>query len=481
MKGTSYWKATIGKALASAEGNRGDGEIPHLTDVGNGIRFARQHHGDVRFWSASKRWLLWNGWRWVEDEHRLVHELAKQTARGILAEAAEVEDDRKRTEIIRHAMESERANRLRAMLETASSEPGIPVSHEELDPDPRLLATPSGTVDLTTGKIREPSREDLITRGTSVPYDPTAQSDLWDSFLARIVPDEELRDFLQRACGYSGTGFATEDVLLILYGHGANGKTSFIETVAHDLGDFAVRIAATSLMRRRYEGIPNDIATLRGSRLVYSTETAESGRLDEARIKELTGGDRISARFLHGEFFTFDPTFTLWISTNHRPRIRGTDEGIWRRLCLVPFLERIAPEERDRGLRERLRQPQHARAVLRWVVEGAVEWTRRGLDPPESVREATGEYRREEDVLGDFLAEYEQVSAEQIHRGCSRYVAAKSLRSHYEAWCEEAGAEPWSSNRLGDALRERGFLRHRKKLGGKTTWCWVGLERKVTP
>src|SRR5262249_26057261 len=233
-----------------------------------------------------------------------------------------------------------------AMIYLARSEPGIPADISEFDTDHMLFNVKNGTLDLRTGELRPHRREDFISRISDIEFDPKAECELWDAFLWRVLGnDQELYEYAQRLVGYLLTGNTSEQVLHFLYGLGANGKSVFFEIVQELLGDYAIVVSPELVLVRRHSGIPNDIARLRGVRAAFMNETSQGSRFDEAKLKDLTGGDKLSGRFLHQEFFDFPPTHKLIIRGNHKPVIAGTDAGGWRRLRLIPFLLTIPPDE----------------------------------------------------------------------------------------------------------------------------------------
>ena len=437
----------------------------NLTDLGNAERFVADHGEDVRYCYPWGKWLVWSGLRWERDDSGRVHRLAKETVRGIYREAAEAEEDQRRKELAKHATRSEAEAKIRAMLELAKSE--LPVSPDELDGDPWLLGAENGTVDLQRGELREHRREDLITKLAPVTYDPDAEAPAWERFLERVLPSEDLRAFVRRAVGYSATGDTSEQVMFINHGAGNNGKSTFQEALAAALGDYAMRAPTEMLMAKRSSGVPNDIARLKGARFVSASETEEGRRLAESLVKDLTGQDTISARFMRAEFFDFRPTHKLWLSTNHKPEIRGTDNAIWRRIRLVPWTVAIPPAERDRKLPERLRS--ELPGILSWIVRGCLEWHRVGLRAPNEVRRATIEYRAEMDVLAGFLEECCVVD----ERGRSY---SRELYAAYKRWSEDSGERPESQKRLAGRLSERGFLNDRDSRTGRKMWSGLSLK-----
>jgi putative DNA primase/helicase len=261
-----------------------------------------------------------------------------------------------------------------------------------------------------------------------------------------------LVDYLQRVIGYCLTGVTTERALLILWGNGANGKSTLLELIADMLGEYATKTPISTLMAKHGDSIPNDIARLRGARFVYASEGEEGKRLAEAQIKEMTGGEKLTARFMRAEFFTFDPQFKLLVGTNHRPEIRGTDQGIWDRVKLIPFEARFDGADADPQLREKLRA--ELPGILAWAVRGCSEWKRSGLKAPSEVADAVRTYRAESDAVGRFLAECCVVNPRA-------HVSFADLSAAYETWCRDCGEAPLGPKQFATRLLERGVTRAR--------------------
>jgi len=434
-----------------------------LTDLENARRFARAHGEGVRWVAKWRHWLMWDGKRRREDDTGEVVRRAKELVRALYDAAMQIGDSAERKGQVARARAAQQASRISGMLELAKSEPGITVTADQLDTDAWLLNLENGTLNLRRGELRPHRREDLITKLAQVSYDPQATCPVWDSFLKRVLAgDDQLIHWVQKAVGYSLTGDAREQCLFIAYGLGANGKSTLFNTVAFVVGGYALHTPTSTLLVKKNEAIPNDLARLYGARFVTAAEAECNRDLAEALVKQLTGGDKVAARFLHGEFFEFVPNFKVFLGVNQRPSIRGTDHAIWRRIRLIPFTVTIPDEEQDKELPEKLREEKAG--ILRWALEGCMAWQRDGLQAPKAVTDATAEYREEMDVVGPFLDEC-----------CTRDPAAETpagkLYEAFSDWCRTNGDRPMSKRDFGSRLTEKGFQRGRRK----SARLWRGL------
>ncbi len=443
------------------------GPEEHLSDLGNTRRLVRRHGHELRYCHPWAKWLVWDGTRWRPDDTAEVMRRAKETVSSLYEEAARSPDDEARRRLGAHALKSESEARLRSMISLAASEIPIPILPDELDRDPMRLNCLNGTLNLTTGRILAHRQEDLITKRVLVAYDPEAVCPNWLSLLRRAMGNnDELISFLQRAVGYALTGDIREQCFFILYGTGSNGKSTFLNTLCNLLGDYSVQAPADTFLARRGEAIPNDVARLRGARFVAASEVEEGRRLSEVLVKQLTGGDRIAARFLHQDYFEFQPQFKLFMAVNHKPIVRGTDHAIWRRIRLIPWTVTIPPEEQDRQLASKLLQ--ELPGILTWAVRGCLAWQREGISPPSDVREATADYQVEMDPLTDFLAARCELSPHVRS-------TAHELFGAYTQWCETNGEPSLSQKGFGMKLTERG-LERRRGAGGAHSWIGIGLR-----
>jgi putative DNA primase/helicase len=421
-----------------------------LTDIGNAERLVALYGDEFRWVHEWKCWIVWDGCRWTRDTRSRLGAMAKASVRSMLKEAAEIEGDDARKRLVTHAMQSEGAGKIRAMIELSRSEPGVSIEFAELDTHPYLLTVRNGTLDLTTATLHEHHRRDLITKLVDVPYDPEAQCPTWEAFLWRIFAGRaDMIEYIQRAVGYSLTGDTSAHCLHLLHGNGANGKSTFLEVLATLFGDYGVQADfATFLDKSTDGGARNDVARLAGSRMVRSSEVGEGKRMNEALVKSLTSTDTIAARYLYSESFEFRPSFKIWLAANHKPVIRGSDDAIWRRVRLIPFTVTIPEEERDLHLAEKLRK--ELPGILAWAVAGCRLWQKHGLTPPVDVLVATSEYRTESDVIGAFLDECCEV-------GSTYQVTASELYGGFKRWADENGEYVLSQSAFGRRLEERGF------------------------
>lgn len=441
-----------------------------LTELGNAERLVTRHGSDMRYIPPFAKWFVWDSRRWVEDALGQTMVWAKQTARSIAAEANGMPEDKRKFHY-KWAKTSESGAKLKATIELARSEANVSMLPAEFDTNPMRLNCPNGILDLLTGELRPHLREDYCRKMIPVAYDPAAEAPTFDAFLRKIQPDPAVRGFLQRAVGYSLTGRTSEQKLLLLHGTGANGKSTLVELIHDLLGDYATLLPAEALAHRTGDRIPNDIARLDGARFVSVMEFEDTGRLNERLVKQLTGGDTMTARFMRGEFFDFRPQFTLWVSSNHRPVITGSDDGIWRRFLVVSFPVKISKDEIDASLHQRIRANELP-GILRWAVAGALAWHQGGLNPPASVLAATEGYREDSDLLGAFLEE-------ECDVGLGHSVTKADLYESYIAWSDRGRLRADTKISFGRKLRERSGLEIAGVQVGKGkvhVWQGIGLR-----
>ena len=443
--------------------NGANDQTKHLTDVGNSQRLAARHGQDLRFCHMWKVWMVWTGTSWREDSTGEVERRAKETALSIYGEIAAEPDADKRKAISRWAQSSESHKRIVAMIDLAKSEIGISASPAQFDVDPFLLNCGNGMLDLRTGELRGHRREDFCTKQVACDYLAEAACPAWLTFLDDIMAGNiKMIEFLQRAVGYALSGSTREQVMFIEYGNGSNGKGTFNETLKALLGNYAQSADSSLLTVRKNESVRSDVARLAGARFVCTSETEAGKRLAEALIKQMTGDDTIVARHLYQNEFEYIPQCKIFLGTNHKPVIKGTDLGIWRRIRLVPFQVTIPEPKRDKHLKEKLRA--EFSGILAWAVRGFSGWQRYGLQPPREITAATEYYRQEMDVVSEFTTEMCIVTP-------GVKTSAKALYEAYRAFCGRNGEEPVRQFDFGGELTARGLERRHGRLG----WSWHGI------
>jgi putative DNA primase/helicase len=473
---------------AAAPDVTGDDHPVHLTDLGNARRLVARHGKDLRHVRSQRTFLCWDGRRWAADVTGQAERWAKDTVAALYDEAAQefaaasqalkgcAADDPGRAALKRqadaarkklsHALDSEDARRLRAILAVVWSEPGIAITTDQLDRGPYLLNVQNGTLDLMTGALREHRREDLITKLAPVAYEKGAQCPLWERCLNEWMGGRpHLVKYLQRVVGHSLSADVSEQCIWIFHGPGENGKSTFLGTLLAMVGDYGMQAVSELLLYKRHESHSTERADLFGKRLVCTIEVDQGKRLAEALMKQMTGGDRMRARNLYRDHFEFDQTWKIIMGVNHKPELRGTDHATWRRIKLVPWNVVIPPERKDKHLPGKLKA--ELPGILAWSVRGFADWKANGMQEPPEVTEATNEYRKQQDTLARFLADC-------CHVGSPDYRCKVSvLWEHYRKWSSD---EETSQIAFGRNLEERGFAKTPPKKDG-TFWIGIGLRQ----
>ena len=445
------------QAIANQSEKWAAGRSLPRTDSGNAERLARNFGADLRHIAPRKLWLYFDGQRWAADHTQHIQRLAKRTVRHIPDEAGEDDDDR--PSVLRWAAASEARARRESMIALASAEPGIAAKMEDFDADVMKFNCLTGTLDLTTGQLYEHRREDMITKLAPVEWNPDATCPTWDAFLDRIFEgNTDVIAYVQRVVGYCLTGSVEEEVLFFLYGTGQNGKSKFREAIQWMMGDYSRPCDFTSFVVRNGDGPRNDIAGLVNVRAAMVSEVADNRRLDEALIKELTGGDKISARFLNEEFFDYYPRFKLIFAGNHKPPVSGTDDGFWRRWQVITLPVKIPDDERDLRLGAKLKV--EAPGILRWAVEGCLEWQKIGLKPPPEIVNATKTYRSEQDVMAEFIEECCVIKADAE-------VSSADLYRAYSEWVGTSGDRVPSRKKFGTMIAARDGVTAKRTDSGR--------------
>lgn len=443
------------------------------TDFGNEQAFELLYGDAFLYNRTADQWLQWNGNLWAPDFSGTADRRMLEVAHARLQSIQAIADDpvayektgdarRNKKRAFKEAIKLRNVRGRQSALLSATTNPRFARRKEDFDQAPYLFGCSNGVIDLRTGDFRPGRREDMMTMRTDVPWIPDASYSRWQQFLSEVFPDRpSMLKYLQLAIGYTLTGLIREECFWILYGSGRNGKGVFLRILSAVFGDYANTCDFSTLVADRDRGKAprNDIAALAGKRFVSAQEAREGCQLDESLIKSLTGGDLITARFLHQEFFTFAPTWKIWLATNHRPEIRGTDTGIWSRPRLVPFTVSFEGRE-NRSLKDELMETKQLAGVLRWAVEGCQAYLKHGLDAPEEVVSATREYRAESDVIGRFIEE-------RCVRGDYAEAKARELYRAFCKWAEATGEKPLTETTFGRRMIERGFEREHTRDGKK--------------
>lgn len=427
------------------------------TDDGNALRLVDLHEQEIRYVPQRGKWLRWDGHRWAWDDPGEIREMARAIARSLPRGEGEA----------KHRARSLSAAGIAAMITMATTDPRIVAHAGQLDAHRMLLNTPAGAVDLTTGNLSAPDPVQMHTRSTRVAPDAACPTPRWNEFLAQTFgPDLELRGYVQRMAGYASSGSVKWHILPFLHGPGGNGKGVFLNVMRAVLGDYAATAPNAFLMAgaQRHE---TEIARLHGLRLVIASEVNQEAKFDEAKVKELTGGDGLTARFMRQDHFTFEPTHKLFLMGNHQPRVSAGGKSFWRRLRLLPFTRTPDKVIEDLDL---LLVAEEAPGILAWIIAGAVDAFRDGLRDPASVTAATAQYAAEEDALARFLDE-----ACHVGGGAQVRTATEVFRSAYERWCRAEGEDPLPSRQLGRELKDR-FQIVRKPSNGTYSYINVALQ-----
>lgn len=438
-----------------------------LNDAGNAVRFGARHNGEA-IYVPGLGWYLWDGLRWCRDGISKVMELAKEVARSIFKEAAVVGDDGLQKLVLKHATSSLKAANLEAALKLARSLPELVVTADQLDNHDMLLGVGNGAVNLRTGKLEPVQRDQLITRHSPVIFDAKATCPQFLVFLDQVTAgDQALIGYLQRVTGYTLTGMTVEQCLFFLYGEGNNGKSVFLNILKEVLGnDLACQTPAETLMVKKSGGT-NDIARLQNVRAVIANEIEDGSLLAESLVKQMTGGEVMSVRFLFQEFFQFMPRFKLFIAGNHKPTIRGRDIGIWRRIRLIPFVVTIPKAQRDKHLQAKLRT--ELPGILNWAIKGCKDWQKSGLGEPLVVTQAVNEYRQEMDLLGAWIADC-------CDLGPAKEWKSREAYGNYKGWAEGGGYRP-----LSESVFSRELVMIYKKAKRNDGNYFLGMARKAWP
>jgi putative DNA primase/helicase len=423
------------------------------TDAMNAHALVAWSEGRIR-WARGLGFYVWDGRVWVPSEVRVRQEIHRMAAALMLAGK------------VKEAKPFATTSRIDDLMTELKAVPSVFVGASDFDARHDLLSFRNGTVELRTGRLRPHRKEDMLTYCLGIDYDPAAACPRWEQFMTEIFPEHpDLVPYMQRLCGYGITGYTDEQCFAVLWGKGANGKSVLTDTLSNVFRTISKTTPFATFEEKASGGIPNDIAALRGSRLVMASE-GESGKpMSEAILKRVTGKDMIAARFLRQEFFEFKPSFFLMLATNHKPRFRGQDEGLWRRVKMIPFTRYFAPSERDYSLDKKLEA--EAQGIAAWAVRGAVAWFAEGLRDPASISAATKEYKETSDALAGFYSEDPTIPSVTVKDDAARLDGSEAFNAYLD-WCEAENLpakERWTRRAFYSAMEERGITRTRAAKG----------------
>lgn len=419
-------------------------------DTGNAQRFENNYGDAVRYSYIRKGWYYYNGKRWAIDQEGKIKSLADKTIEKMKEETVYVPKDGNE-EMMKKAFDKHvkatRSSRGKVSM-LKETEHLLSIKPEEFDSDKNLFNVQNGYLDLTTGVLKDHDKSKFFTKISNVEYTDKADCPMWMDFLNTIFDgDQSLINYIQRAVGYSLSGSTEEQIMFILHGNGRNGKSVFLDIITEIFGNYSINIQPQTIMvKQQTSGANSDIARLSGARFVTTTEPNEGVRFDEGLVKQLTGGDKVTARFLYGDEFDFNPEFKLWMATNHKPIIRGTDDGIWRRLAIIPFTVQIPLDKVDKRLTNKLKR--EMKAILNWMSEGYLLWRKSGLQEPECIKLQRSEYRVEMDSVETFIQECCAVSP-------NFKVAAKPIYLAYREWAGKNGQYMMSSTKFGKEMNNK--------------------------
>lgn len=454
--------------------------MEELTDSGDAKRLYRLKGQDFKYMQTIESFLLWTGARWEiqKNDTQLIpytavlpeNIRAEGRAAAALVPGA---NDKERQEIYnsyeKHAKAVQGARNIKNILYLMKSEPGAAISQHDLDARPWLLNFKNGTFDIKGGVFKPHDRTDLITKCINVEYDANATCPKWEKTLEKFLPDPDVRAYFQRAAGYSITGSMQERCYFIAWGNGKNGKSTIINPIRDLLGDYGSQADSSVFFDTRYESaLSNGVARFRGCRFVSASENKEGAALKVELIKQWTGKDTITARFLHQEFFEFNPCGKIWLTTNHRPKINDTNRAIWDRTHLIPFEVTITEAEIVLDMENELKAEYPG--ILNWLLRGCSDWQEEGLNPPAKVNEAIEEYRKNEDPIRGFVDErYDYNDNEKI--------AAGEFYRDYDSWCKVNGLHPASNVKFAKCIQDSLGLKKIEQSGTKNRF-YIGICMK---
>jgi putative DNA primase/helicase len=455
---------TIVQKIARLKTNRqpqqkpATGLAPMFSDDALALDFAERHANDLRYVAAWSHWYSYNGQCWQCDETLKVFDLVRKLCRDMAERCTKNK--------IATGLTS--AKTVAAVERLAKADRRIAATVKQWDADPWLLNTPDGVVDLHSGKLRSHVTTDYLTKITSIAPDSNCSIERWQNFLQTVTAgDDKLIGYLQRLSGYALTGVTIEHMFAFLWGTGFNGKSTFIDAITHCVGDYHCSAPIETFTASHTDRHPTDLAGLRGARLVTAIETDEGRHWAESKIKTLTGGDKISARFMRQDFFEYIPQFKLLIAGNHKPALRSVDEAMRQRFNLVPFTVTIQPDRRDPQLREKLQAEWPE--ILAWMIQGCLDWQQHGLNPPDAVTAATNAYLEAQDAMTSWIDD-------DCLQDANAWETSKLLFASWKLWAERSGEPVGNSKTFRDRLEKRGFQYKREGHTGRRGYMGIRVK-----
>ena len=458
------FEANIGREALRINATRNKRGERRYSDCYNARMLIQDYGEDIRYCVPWKKWIIWDGRRWNKKNDYGIYFLAKKAVYEMNEKALKKNSKDDKIVLMEHAGRSESTLKIQAMVKNALWEESLWIDPDDLDNNKMIFNCSNGSIDLSSGRLLKHERKNLITKISPVEYDVNAECELWKEFLKSIFKkNKALIQFVQKIMGICLTGSISEQAMFILYGTGANGKSTFIDTMMKIMGDYGSTTPTETLMQKKGDSSSNDIARLQGTRFVSAMESDIGGKLAEAVVKRLTGNDKIIARFLYGEYFEYKPTFKIFMATNHKPKVTGMDEAIWRRLKLIPFEVTFKKNQQDPELPEKLKK--ELPGILAWMVEGCILWQKKGLRNPPAIVEANTKYRHEMSAIETFLQEC-------CRKDENAMIQASHLYEAYKGWAEKNNEYIISMRLLGMRLAESGMDKTRLSAGNH----WIGIE-----
>lgn len=464
----------VDQLIENVLGYQSDHKVNHTqTDIGNADKFVESQRGEIKYCFSRKNWLIWNSRYWEEDgvkaTNRRIVDWLKMLEATPLPTASDCDEEKRQNQLKKHIKRSQSKARIEAIEWISRFHPECATKHSFWDKDSKLINMRNGTYNLVTQTLQPHKKADNITHMLDFDYDASASCHTFRSFLSRIFDgDEATINFIIDMMGYSLLGEPVEQKAFFFHGGGANGKSTLAELIIGLHGSYGVAAQPTAFVHRSSERVRNDLARLAGKRFVCATEINDADRLDESLLKQVTGGDTLSARFLYGEYFNFRPQFVLVFTANNLPQIRGVDDGIWRRVVVIPFEVQIPEDEQDNHLGAKLRAEMSG--IFNLTIEGLERYQRDGVRLPDSVIDATSDYRRDANKVRDFIGE------RCLIRSNARVLNSGFHKAYFE-WARQKGHIPLPSKAIKLAMEKLGYPCRRS--GGNNFYVGIDVKQEA--